>query len=202
MTSPRIDLLRSRPAPLRDAVTNRPAYARIDGIASLRLFMEHHAFAARDFMSLLKAVQHRACCVDVTWTPPADPAACRLVDRIVLGEESDEDGRGGHSESITARRPRSPEEPEGRSGDHAPWLRVSSLLVERRAASTSGMPPLTLSVKIRWSIPASTSSSIRLRSPFFVTPDGEEDADPLVAFEGVLSRAFADRFLDFAADGT
>jgi hypothetical protein len=97
VTSPHLELLRSRLAPLRDSLMKHPVYVRIDGIDGLRLFMEHHAFAVWDFMSLLKALQRRLCCVDVPWTPPVDPAACRLVNEIVLGEESDEDGRGGYS---------------------------------------------------------------------------------------------------------
>src|SRR2546425_11084063 len=67
----------------------------IDRLDSLRLFMEHHAFAVWDFMSLLKALQRRLCCVEVPWLPAVDPLGSRLVNEIVLAEESDDDGRGG-----------------------------------------------------------------------------------------------------------
>lgn len=97
MTSPRLELLRSRLAPLRNSLLQHPVYGRIADLDALRLFMGHHIFAVWDFMSLLKALQRQICCVDVPWTPPPDPTACRLVNEIVLGEESDEDGRGGHS---------------------------------------------------------------------------------------------------------
>ena len=95
MISPRLELLQSRLAPLRDSLLAHPIYDRIDTIEDLRLFMEHHVFAVWDFMSLLKALQRLVCCVDVPWTPPLDSAACRFVNEIVLGEESDEDGQGG-----------------------------------------------------------------------------------------------------------
>jgi hypothetical protein len=97
VNSPRIDCIRSRIAPLRHSLLTHPVYARIDGIEALRLFMEDHVFAVWDFMSLLKALQRRLCCVDVPWTPPPSPAACRLINEIVLAEESDEDGHGGYA---------------------------------------------------------------------------------------------------------
>jgi hypothetical protein len=77
-------------APLRDALVRHAVYARLTDPAALRLFMSNHAFAVWDFMSLLKTLQRRLTCVDVPWLPPADPVAARLVNEIVLGEETDE----------------------------------------------------------------------------------------------------------------
>jgi hypothetical protein len=97
MSSPQLDLLRSHLAPIRDSLLDHPVYRRIDGIDALRIFMEYHVFAVWDFMSLLKELQRRLCCVEVPWTPPARPALCRTINEIVLGEECDEDGRGGYA---------------------------------------------------------------------------------------------------------
>jgi hypothetical protein len=91
----RLELIHERLTPLRTALLNHPLYQEIDRLDSLRLFMEHHVFAVWDFMSLLKALQQRLCCVKVPWLPAADPLGSRLVNEIVLAEESDEDGRGG-----------------------------------------------------------------------------------------------------------
>ncbi|WP_237722928.1 DUF3050 domain-containing protein [Singulisphaera acidiphila] len=74
---------------------NHPIYQEIDRLEALHLFMEHHVFAVWDFMSLLKALQRRLSCVETPWLPAADPSGCRLVNEIVLAEESDEDGQGG-----------------------------------------------------------------------------------------------------------
>lgn len=91
----RIAQIETRLAPLKDALLAHPLYARMDRIEALRRLMEHHVFAVWDFMSLLKALQRRLCSVDVPWLPAADHAACRMVNEIVLAEESDEDGQGG-----------------------------------------------------------------------------------------------------------
>ena len=90
--SPRIE---ERLNPLREDLLNHPIYVEIDRIDALRLFMEYHVFAVWDFMSLLKVLQRRLCCVEVPWVPPADPQTCRFINQIVLAEESDDDGRGG-----------------------------------------------------------------------------------------------------------
>jgi hypothetical protein len=87
--------IQERLTPLKAALLNHPIYQEIDHLDSLRLFMECHAFAVWDFMSLLKALQRRLCCVEVPWLPAVDPLGSRLVNQIVLAEESDDDGRGG-----------------------------------------------------------------------------------------------------------
>jgi hypothetical protein len=91
----RLQHIQERLMPFKAALLNHPIYQEIDRLDSLRLFMEHHVFAVWDFMSLLKALQQKLCCVDVPWLPTTDPASSRLVNEIVLAEESDEDRRGG-----------------------------------------------------------------------------------------------------------
>lgn len=91
------DRILSRLAPLQTRLLEHPVYQQIRGLKGLRRFMERHVFAVWDFMSLLKALQRQICCTTLPWVPPADPCSARLVNEIVLGEETDEDGRGGHA---------------------------------------------------------------------------------------------------------
>lgn len=81
---------------LLERLVAHPLYAALRGPAELRVFMEYHVYCVWDFQSLLKGLQRRLTCVEVPWLPTPDPAARRLVNELVLGEESDEDGRGGH----------------------------------------------------------------------------------------------------------
>lgn len=82
-------------ADARAALLAHPIYAQVNGLPTLRAFMHHHVFAVWDFMSLLKALQRRLTSLDVPWLPPAHPESARLVNEIVLVEESDRysDGR-------------------------------------------------------------------------------------------------------------
>lgn len=96
-TLQRIQLLSQRLAGRRAALLAHPIYQQIDRLEALQLFMSHHIFAVWDFMSLLKALQRSYCCIEVPWLPAADATGCRMVNEIVLAEESDEDGRGGYA---------------------------------------------------------------------------------------------------------
>jgi Protein of unknown function (DUF3050) len=73
------------------------AHAAVDPLTPLRTFMESHVFAVWDFMSLVKTLQQRLTCVRTPWHPPADPLSARLINEIVLVEETDEVEKGQYA---------------------------------------------------------------------------------------------------------
>jgi hypothetical protein len=81
--------LRDSIAPLRKQIENHALYQETRTKADLRQFMEVHVFAVWDFMSILKSLQQSLTSVAVPWVPSPYPQACRLINEIVLGEESD-----------------------------------------------------------------------------------------------------------------
>jgi hypothetical protein len=74
---------------LRGVLLEHPIYAQVAGLADLRRFMEDHVFAVWDFMSLLKRLQQDMTCIRVPWFPAGDARAARLINDIVIGEETD-----------------------------------------------------------------------------------------------------------------
>ncbi|HWG63486.1 MAG TPA: DUF3050 domain-containing protein [Streptosporangiaceae bacterium] len=93
-TNPGIERLQKAVSAPRQRVIGHPLYRSLDGLDAVITFMEHHVFAVWDFMSLLKSLQKNLTCVTVPWVPSGPPASRRLINDIVLVEESDELGKG------------------------------------------------------------------------------------------------------------
>ena len=87
---------------LSSTLKNHPVYNQLNKISNIAVFMNHHAFAVWDFMSLLKSLQNEITCVRVPWTPSPYPKdMVRFINEIVLGEECDDDGEGGHCDHFS-----------------------------------------------------------------------------------------------------
>src|SRR6266851_3298169 len=81
---------------LRAQLLDHPVYAEVASVADLRRFMEDHVFAVWDFMSLLKRLQQDMTCIKVPWFPADNAKAARLINDIVIGEETDVDPEGSY----------------------------------------------------------------------------------------------------------
>jgi hypothetical protein len=93
-THSRIDWLTEEIEPIRVKVVTHPMYKQLNTITAINTFMEHHVFAVWDFMSLLKSLQRELTCVNVPWIPTGATSSRRLINDIVLVEESDELSQG------------------------------------------------------------------------------------------------------------
>jgi hypothetical protein len=92
--NPGVERLKQAVNPARNKVISHPMYTKLDGLAAVNTFMRHHVFAVWDFMSLLKSLQRQMTCVELPWIPTGPTGSRRLINDIVLVEESDELGGG------------------------------------------------------------------------------------------------------------
>lgn len=77
------------------ALAGHQIYKNLNSIENLRVFMKYHVFAVWDFMTLLKSLQRNITCVSLPWNDSGfDAELVRLINEIVLGEESDTDQNG------------------------------------------------------------------------------------------------------------
>ena len=93
-TNPAIEKLKAAVEPARQKVISHQLYHELSSHDAVKIFMEHHVFAVLDFMSLLKSLQRNLTCVTVPWVPMGPTGTRRLINDIVLVEESDELGNG------------------------------------------------------------------------------------------------------------
>ena len=81
-----------------NSIADHSVYKKINSLENLQIFMQYHVFAVWDFMSLLKSLQRHITCVELPWRDSIyDPKLVRLINEIVLGEESDVDEQGNPS---------------------------------------------------------------------------------------------------------
>ena len=76
---------------LRKSLIEHPLYNSMNSLSDIKKFMEIHVFAVWDFMSLLKALQSLLTCTSSPWKPVGNSNVRRLINSIVLEEESDVD---------------------------------------------------------------------------------------------------------------
>ncbi len=85
-----------------EALKTHQLYQKIKTTSDLVIFMESHVFAVWDFMSLLKRLQREITCVSLPWKPSQYPKhVVRMINEIVLGEESDKDQNGDYCDHFT-----------------------------------------------------------------------------------------------------
>jgi hypothetical protein len=78
-------------------VVNHPLYNQLNTIEDVQKLMEIHVYAVWDFMSLLKGLQIELTCTTLPWMPIGNAKIRRLINSIVLEEESDVDSAGNPS---------------------------------------------------------------------------------------------------------
>lgn len=93
----RIKSLNKKIEPFKIDIVNHSLYNKLKSANDIKVLMENHVYAVWDFMSLLKSLQSILTCTSSPWKPKGDPEIRRLINSIVLEEESDVDEKGNPS---------------------------------------------------------------------------------------------------------
>ena len=81
----------------KEEIVSHPLYRQLNTIDDIQKLMEIHVYAVWDFMSLLKGLQIELTCTKIPWKPIGENKTRRLINSIVLEEESDVDSEGNPS---------------------------------------------------------------------------------------------------------
>ena len=74
---------------LYERLSSHKIYDSLDSENAIKVFMQHHIYSVWDFMNLLKFLQQQFTCTSVPWRPYKSAKLSRLINEIVLEEESD-----------------------------------------------------------------------------------------------------------------
>ena len=84
-----LNTIKNELQPYYHSLHTHSLYQMLDTKQGVETFMEHHIYCVWDFMNLLKALQSHFTCTTIPWKPTHSPKLSRLINEIVLEEESD-----------------------------------------------------------------------------------------------------------------
>jgi ActR/RegA family two-component response regulator len=92
----RFEIVSQTITPLREKLLAHRVYDMLTTMKALQVFVKYHCYAVWDFMCLLKALQNKLTCTEIPWQNPSNMDAARMINEIVVAEETDvrQDGHG------------------------------------------------------------------------------------------------------------